>query len=159
MTSYNNDHRGYLSKKLLKQVVCKAHGYRIFVGMLRKTEKKSFLGNKIVCNKIHVHTASSLIFLILSLLLLLPLVLTQFLLSLCVCLFINSLSTTTEGCRCTVSVDLCVSRVAAGVASWLFDAACLLIINGAPQRELHEAYQPIKSCFIPCTALYLHKPP
>ena len=31
-------------------------------------------------------------------------------------LFINSLSVTTVSCDCTVSVDLCVSRVAAGVA-------------------------------------------
>ena len=55
-------------------------------------------------------------FSLISLLSLLSLVLTQFPLSSIGHLLINSLSMTTESCGCTVSGDLCVSRVAAGVA-------------------------------------------
>lgn len=76
-----------------------------------------------------------------------------------VCLFINSLSITTESCGCTFFVDLCDSRVAAGAA---VGSLMQLPINNQcpplPERELHKACQPIKTCFIPCTALSLHKP-
>lgn len=112
-----------------------------------------------MCTKTHFHRDSLLMFLLLSLLLLPLLVLMQFPFP-SHCLFLDSLSVTIESCGCTFFVDLCDSRVAAGAA---VGSLMPLPINNQcppplPEREFHKACQPIKICFIPCTALSLHKP-